>query len=417
MLIKLLATGESNLKVIHINTYDTGGAATAMLALHNSLKSKGIDSKILVRFKWSDNPDIHVFGFITPSVTTRIIRRLSGWKSRDKSNKEQLAKYEFERDLFTFPESDQDICSQQIFLSADIIHLHWVADFIDYPSFFSKINKPVIWTLHDKGPAMGGFHLLTDYERNINNKVLELENKLKQIKVDSLKKYKNITLISPSRTLKKFFERDDIFNHYPNHLIYNGVDPVENKLLDKIFCRKVLGLPSDKIIFLFLNKNNQGYHKGFDILNKVILKFQPENSIHFIVAGDTLKESGRMYDNVTNVESVTGRYEKNILYCASDGLIIPSREENLPNIMLEAFMCGVPIISFNIGGMGEILKNNNFGISAGQVSEINLINAIKNFIDNINRFKKEFIREFAIENFDIKTQCDKYIDIYKSILL
>ncbi|TAE46946.1 MAG: hypothetical protein EAY69_07690, partial [Cytophagales bacterium] len=59
---------------------------------------------------------------------------------------------------FTFTESAYNILSHHLVKEADIIHLHWVAHFLDYASFFKKINKPVVWTLHDKNPLNGGFH-------------------------------------------------------------------------------------------------------------------------------------------------------------------------------------------------------------------------------------------------------------------
>jgi hypothetical protein len=41
---------------------------------------------------------------------------------------------------------------------ADIINLHWVANFIDFQSFFRYNDKPIVWTLHDANPFTGGCH-------------------------------------------------------------------------------------------------------------------------------------------------------------------------------------------------------------------------------------------------------------------
>ena len=61
-------------------------------------------------------------------------------------------------ELFSYPFSDYDITENEWYKDADVINLHWVADFLDYKSFFEKNIKPVIWTLHDMNPFTGGEH-------------------------------------------------------------------------------------------------------------------------------------------------------------------------------------------------------------------------------------------------------------------
>jgi len=64
------------------------------------------------------------------------------------------------------PITDFDLTQSDLVKEADVIHLHWIAGFVDYESFFSNIKKTIVWTLHDENIALGGFHYRRD---KINN--------------------------------------------------------------------------------------------------------------------------------------------------------------------------------------------------------------------------------------------------------
>jgi glycosyltransferase involved in cell wall biosynthesis len=403
------------LKVVHINTFDTGGAAIAMIALHKGLKDLGINSRILTRYKWSDEDDITKFHWEPPPFSTRLIRKLSGWKPCDVKNSMELKNYSFQHDAFTFPETDLDITDQKLINEADLIHLHWVADFIDYPTFFKKVNKPVIWTLHDKGPAMGGFHLLTDYERNLDNPVMKLENRLRVIKKKSLDSFNQLNIVAPSKQLLNFASSGELLGRFHFDRIYNGIKPDDFRTFNRSFSREILGLPHNKIIFLILGKSFHAFHKGFDLVEPVFKYFEIKDEIHFLIIGRK-NIAADQFRNVTNIASINGIYELNIAYNACNATLIPSREENLPNTMLESMMCGVPVISFPVGGMLDVIDPALNGVISEESSSSSMIRAIELFIDRSNSFNSESIRQFAMDHFDLRKQSVKYLELYRKVI-
>ena len=52
------------------------------------------------------------------------------------------------------------------------------------------------------------------------------------------------------------------------------------------------------------------------------------------------------------------------VYSAADVFLLPSREDNLPNTMLESMACGTPVLSFEVGGIPDMIENGITGYMA-----------------------------------------------------
>ena len=104
------------------------------------------------------------------------------------------------------------------------------------------------------------------------------------------------------------------------------------------------------------------------------------------------------------------------LYSAADIFLLPSRQDNLPNVMLESLACGTPIISFNIGGMADEILHGKNGLLANEVSASGLTNAVENFFKTGIKWKREEIRNFAVQKFEPTVQVDALLQLYNSSL-
>jgi SAM-dependent methyltransferase len=156
------------LKILHINTNDTGGAANACLRWHNGpMQIEEVKSKVLVRYKKLDIKNTSTAVIQNPSKLCRTFR-LNRYelgvckhsiKSKRELEKEQIVKPHFKNlEFFSFPYIDLDITENDLFREADIIHLHWVVYLLDFESFFKKNIKPLVLTPHDMQPFKSGLH-------------------------------------------------------------------------------------------------------------------------------------------------------------------------------------------------------------------------------------------------------------------
>jgi len=103
---------------------------------------------------------------------------------------------------------------------------------------------------------------------------------------------------------------------------------------------------------------------------------------------------------------------------ASDIFIFPSLSEGMPNALLEAMACGLPVIASNIGGVIDILEDGKSGIlfEAGNVLE--LASAMTMLLEAAALRQKlgAEARKRIVENFSIDMIAGEYIKVYRNVL-
>lgn len=403
------------MKILHICTINTGGAAQAALRLHEGLLRKNISSSFLcLHRKPSNTKEVYQHPSILPSsFFKRQLRKFGYFRTQAEINQLLLNGKTREYEIFTFPRTDYYIASHPLVKEADIINLHWVANFLDWPSFFSNIDKPIVWTLHDMNPFQGGFHYHEDVIRN-DAEFGDLEKRLWVIKKKSLEGIQNLTVVTPTRWLMEESSKSEILGRFPHNHIPNGLDTEVFKPFSKELARDVFGLPKDKNILLFVSDNTTNRRKGIDLLQDALK--QAGNNNLLAVAIGSKPASPQKKDPIYYLGRIDDERLMALAYAASDAFVIPSREDNLPNVMLEALACGRPVIGFPIGGVKEVVRHGFNGLLAKDVSSEALKEVLAAFFDGKYTFDLEAIREDAVRQFELSQQAGKYIELYQQIL-
>lgn len=411
---------------MHVNHTDEGnGAARAAYRLHQGLRESGISSGMFV---WSkETQDEHVSTFDPPSdLWTRLRRRL-----RRKQIQRAFGWYKGTRpeqaELFY---DDRTPHKGDVFRQcpdADIINLHSIYGFVDHGTFFRNVGSPVVWTLHDMNAFTGGCQYNvgcrrfeeacgecpqlgsnedTDLSRNVWKR--KREGYRHVIDEDRLQ------VVCPSEWMAQEARASALFADVPVTVIPNGLDTDSFFPRDTLGVGTALGIPPDHRIVLFLASDTRT-RKGFDLLDDALTSLNPERTTLLSVGNEKPQVSSPLpHVHAGYVES---DLLLSVLYSVADAFVIPSRQDNLPNTVLESMACGTPVVGFEVGGIPDMVRPGQ----TGWLAEAENVRALRQSIEQAladdekrERMGKQ-CRAVVEEEYTLETQAAAYKSIYEEL--
>jgi len=107
-----------------------------------------------------------------------------------------------------------------------------------------------------------------------------------------------------------------------------------------------------------------------------------------------------------------------ILYSAADVVVVPSRQENLSNVIMESLACGTPVVAFDVGGNADMINHRQNGYLAKPYDIKDLASGINWVLDNPDDVPLcTNARQKVLSCFDSRLVASRYISLYKEILL
>jgi len=121
----------------------------------------------------------------------------------------------------------------------------------------------------------------------------------------------------------------------------------------------------------------------------------------------------------------------NVVYCtdrswedamkiikSSSIVVVPSRMESLPTTVKEAFYLNVPVIGTDVGGIPELIKNNETGVIVPPENPSKLAQAINELLSDKEKSEKLAVNgnAFVKNNMTWNVVLPKYIQFYEDLL-
>lgn len=417
------------MKILHICAQDYGGAGTAARRLHLGLRSIGVESKMLVLHSFSSDTDIVEFR----EDNNFLMRQ---WKKcRRMLISSAFNSYRDTRpnglEMFSDDRSVYDISKHTLVKEADIIHLHWIAGMVDYMEFFPKvINKHIVWTLHDMNPFTGGCHYAGDctkYRGNCHScpqlgsaSSNDLSKRIWDRK-EKCYKGKRIHVVTPSKWLEDCARQSQLFRKFQADVIANGLSTYTFAEREKQYSRELLGLPKDKILILFGAQSTTNARKGASYLIKALMLLRNRVSnfnIGLIIFGggpSTLLKDVEF--SVYSLGTIRDELLLSVCYSAADMFALPSLEDNFPNMVLESFACGTPVVGFDIGGIPDMVRPGETGLLAQTRNAEELAEQIKWMIYHPKERKQmgSNARKVIEQEYTLEIQAKRYQKLYSSL--
>lgn len=412
-----------NIRVLHVSTLDCGGAGIAAYRLHRGLLHLCVDSRMCVLHKSTNDPTVRWIYGVRGSADKR--QAISLWPGLRQHWGETLQRFPGRsQSLCFFSTPDAVVSLDELVQDFDVINLHWVAGFLDIesmPKLFA--GKKLFWTLHDMNPFTGGCHYAQDCIRyrtgchdcpQLGPGPEDIVRAIWNLKLSCYESL-DLTVVTPSRWLGSCSQASRLLGRFPHRVIPNGLDLKHYHPVDRSQARQALGLPTEAQVVLFGASAIGDYRKGFDLFLDAIVRLPHllEGAELILAAFGHSEELGRITTpyKLHHLGHLDDATQLSAAYSAADVFVVPSREDNLPNTVLESLACGTPIVGFDIGGLPDMISHRKTGYLAPFPNVNELAEGIAWVLSQRGGLRSH-CRDRAVDEFSLKVQAQRYRDLY-----
>jgi glycosyltransferase involved in cell wall biosynthesis len=402
--------------VLHINQSDiNGGAAIAGYRLHQGLIRQGINSSLLTANALTDDPQVaiiprrHRIEYLLHQITFRLgLHTLHS-----------IGSFEISKEPF--------------FETADVLNFHNLHStnfsYLAIPKLTQE--KPAVYTLHDmwsftghcastlgcdKWKAGCGRCPYPDSYPAIVHDNTSLEWKLK----NWVYSCSNLTIVTPSRWLTEQ-AKVSMLNRFCIHHIPHGIDTNAYRPLDPELCRAVFNIPVEKKVIAFGTTSLRNILKGGDLLLKALQSLPTKLKQQCVLL--TFGQRNTPLESVLDLPAIhlgyiDSDFLKSMVYSVADLFLHPTRADVFGLVLQESMACGTPMVSFEIGGVPDLVRPGVTGYLAKPEDVEDFKNGIIQLLEDdlLRRTMKLNCRQIALAEYSLNLQATRYINLYQKIL-
>jgi glycosyltransferase involved in cell wall biosynthesis len=419
-----------DLKVVHLNTYDgNGGAGRACLRLSDALNANGIDSEVLVYYKFGQNSKVKnlskglfakmraIFNIMAERYFARLFVK--------------AVKTPFSLQWF-----GKSLIHNKTLKQADIIHLHWINHGFLSPKFLAELDlldKPIVWTFHDSNAFTGGCHVrysCENFHQQCGNcPLLRSSGKDDISHKNWLRKQKayselNFHIVAPSKWMAKSVKESSLLGMRNLNVIPNTIEIAVFKPYVKSEAKKILKIATNHFVIMsgFMPSKNDK-HKGTQYLITALNELSsrpeiPNDQIELVIFGN--KDEKNMPDfpfKTTFLGTINKDEHLAKCYAAADVFMLPSLEDNLPNTVMESLACATPVVAFKTGGIPDMVKHLENGYLAKYENATDLADGIEwLFLHEDREAIQKEARRTILNHFAPAVIATKHEELYLDLL-
>jgi glycosyltransferase involved in cell wall biosynthesis len=162
--------------------------------------------------------------------------------------------------------------------------------------------------------------------------------------------------------------------------------------------------------------------KGFDYFVEAIRLLSDEleqrEKVEILLFGKSRGDLSGHFPFKTQHIEFTGSMKTLVdLYSAAELFAIPSLQDNLPNTIIEAMLCGTPVVGFKAGGIPEMIEHKVDGYLAESRSVNDLAQGIRWILESENpEALSKAARDGAVKRFSRKKSAEMHKQLYSKLL-
>jgi len=225
-----------------------------------------------------------------------------------------------------------------------------------------------------------------------------------------------------NQALKIFPVSENLKNAMIDFGITNSFQVIPNVVNTNIFDSKKAYEKKDWIGILHVS-NLKDEHKNISGILSVIKKLsEKRKDFKLTIAGNGDIEKFQQKAIELNIPREVILFEgektpKEVAHLMSqnDLFLLFSNYENLPCVIAESLIMGVPVLSTNVGGIPEMINESN-GVLINPGREDELYQSLDDMLNNITKYDSEKITARAKDIYSHHQIGEMYFDVYKSCL-
>jgi glycosyltransferase involved in cell wall biosynthesis len=313
---------------------------------------------------------------------------------------------------------------------ADVLHLHWVNGGGLSVDDLKRINKPIVWTLHDMWGFTGGCHYDAGCNAFISGcgrcPLLKSDNPtdlsaigLEQ-KARAYAQVENLTIVGLSSWMVESAGRSKAMLGLPIRQLPNPIDVKVFHPEDRTQARARLGIsPATRLVAFgavaAVGDDRKGFHKLLPALR--LLKEQGHEDLELAVFGGSGSEHSEQTHYKTHYFGhISCDEQLRDLYSAADVMVVPSLQEAFGQTATEAMACGTPVVAFGATGLLDIIDHKQNGYLADPFDSASLAEGIAWILGACGDDLRNEARAKAIGQFANDRVAAQYMTLYQSCI-
>jgi len=268
--------------------------------------------------------------------------------------------------------------------AAEVLHLHWTSWLVPPATLRAWLGagRAVVWTLHDLWPMTGGCHYPGGCEqwRSACLACPQIEDAWSIVPNAFAEKRAawsapGPVVVAPSAWMADRASKSAILGRCRIEAIPNAI---ETELFapppDRAALRAAFGVAPADLLLVAGAHDNREARKGGALLMEALASLLADGRLAAALPpGARVVLAGFGRSTLPALDGVAalafGEVEEDAALAdilgAADLAVIPSREDNYPNVALEALACGTPCLATPVGGLPELVREGSSGLVAG----------------------------------------------------
>lgn len=208
-------------------------------------------------------------------------------------------------------------------------------------------------------------------------------------------------------------------------IVNNGADNEKFKPIPMEIAKKELGINETHKIILFVGDliSIKGINYLIEALGLLLKDYEKKDVMLYLIGNGSERDKLISLTRSLSVEEKVfflGSKPHNeipLWLNIADIFVLPSISEGFPTVLVEAMMCGLPVIASNVGGISEIVVHNKTGFIVEPKNSQQIKEYMKLLLED-KIIRKKFSDEalYSSIKFTWNNNAIKHIKIYNSVL-